>query len=64
MKQKDYKVELTEEKKEKIIEMIQDYVERHGYGECIAQSDSAIIDGAILLPDIADILEPIYIGEN
>jgi hypothetical protein len=48
------KVIWTEEKKEKAIEMLTKYFERYGFGECIMQSDEAIIEAPELLSDIAD----------
>jgi hypothetical protein len=44
----------TEEKKEKAIEMLTKYFEKHGIGECIMQSDSAIIEAPEMLSIIAD----------
>lgn len=44
----------TQEKKDKAIEMLTKYFEKYGIGECIMQSDSALIDAPELLADIAD----------
>jgi hypothetical protein len=44
----------TKEKKEKAIEMLTKYFEKYGIGECIMQSDSAIIEAPQMLSDIAD----------
>jgi hypothetical protein len=48
------KVEWTDEKKEKAIEKLTAYFEKHGVGECIMQSDDALIEAPDLLSDIAD----------
>ena len=48
------KVIWTEEKKEKAIEMLTKYFEKHGNGECIAQGDNAQIEAISLMCDIAD----------
>ena len=49
-----YTVNWTEEKKEKAIEMLTRYFEVYGIGECIMQSDNAIIYAPDLLSKIAD----------
>jgi len=49
-----YTIKWTEEKKEKAIEMLTKYFEKHGVGECIMQNDDAIIYAPELLSDIAD----------
>ena len=49
-----YSINWTEEKKEKAIEMLTKYFENYGVGECIMQSDDAIIYAPDLLSKIAD----------
>ena len=49
-----YKVKWTEEKKEKAIQILTEYFEKYGVGECIMQSDDAIIYAPDLLSNIAD----------
>lgn len=44
----------TDEAKEKAIDTIDRYLSRHGVGECIMQSDSAIIDAPHILSFIID----------
>jgi hypothetical protein len=44
----------TEEKKQKAIEMLTKYFEKHGIGEMIMQNDEALIQAPELLSDIAD----------
>lgn len=44
----------TQDKKDKAIEMLTKYFEKYGIGECIMQSDDAIIYATELLSDIAD----------
>jgi hypothetical protein len=41
-------------KKEKAIELLTLYFEKHGNGECIAQGDNAQIEAIELVCDIAD----------
>ena len=41
-------------KKDKAIEMLTKYFEEHGVGECIMQSDNAIIYAPEVLSEIAD----------
>lgn len=48
------KINWTEEKKERAISKLTKYFEEHGVGECICQSDDAIIEAPSLLADIAD----------
>jgi len=49
-----YTIKWTEEKKQKAIDMLTKYFEEHGVGECIMQSDDAIISAPDFLSDIAD----------
>lgn len=49
-----YTINWTEEKKEKAIEMLTQYFEKYGVGECIMQGDDAIIYAPDLLSKIAD----------
>lgn len=49
-----YTVNWTEEKKEKAINVLTKYFEEHGVGECIMQSDNAIISAPDVLSEIAD----------
>jgi len=49
-----YTINWTEEKKDIAINMLTKYFEEHGIGECIMQSDNAIISAPDLLSDIAD----------
>jgi hypothetical protein len=49
-----YTINWTEEKKDRAINMLTKYFEEHGIGECIMQSDDAIISAPDLLSDIAD----------
>ena len=44
----------TQEKKDKAIEILTEYFEKHGTGESIMQSDKANIDALIILSNIAD----------
>ncbi len=48
------KITWTEEKKEKAIQKLTGYFEKHGIGESICQSDDALIEAPDLLTDIAD----------
>ncbi len=48
------KVNWTEEKKEKAIEMLTEYFKKHGNGECITQGDKAQFDAIELTCNIAD----------
>ena len=49
-----YTINWTEEKKQKAIKMLTKYFENYGVGECIMQSDDAIIYAPDLLSKIAD----------
>lgn len=49
-----YNITWTPEKKEKAIQALTDYFSQHGVGECIMQSDEALIEAPELLADIAD----------
>jgi hypothetical protein len=49
-----YIINWTEEKKNKAIDILTKYFEKHGVGECIMQSDDAIIYAPDLLAEIAD----------
>jgi hypothetical protein len=49
-----YTINWTEEKKNKAISLLTKYFEKHGSGECIMQSDDAIIYAPELLSEIAD----------
>lgn len=49
-----YTITWTPEKKERAIEMLTKYFEKHGVGECIMQDDDAQIYAAPLLSNIAD----------
>lgn len=44
----------TPEKKEKAIAKLTEYLEKYGIGECICQSDEALIEAPDILADIAD----------
>lgn len=44
----------TEEKKEAAIKILTKYFEKHGSGECIMQSDDALISAPEILSNIAD----------
>lgn len=44
----------TQEKKDKAIEILTEYFEKHGTGESIMQSDNAIIYAPVILSNIAD----------
>lgn len=48
------KIIWTPEKKEAAIKLLTSYFEKHGPGECICQSDSALIEAPDLLSNIAD----------
>jgi hypothetical protein len=48
------KVTWTQEKKDKAIEILTKYFEKYGIGECIMQSDNALIDAPEVLSNIAD----------
>ncbi len=54
MKGKDWEIVWTEEKKKKVLEKITSYLERYGIGECIMQSDNAIIEAPEVFAEIAD----------
>jgi len=49
-----YKITWTEEKKNKTIEMLTKYFEKYGFGECIMQSDNALIEAPEILSNITD----------
>jgi hypothetical protein len=49
-----YKIIWTEEKKEQAIAILTEYFSKHGVGECIQQSDDAIISAPDMLARIAD----------
>jgi len=49
-----YQVNWTTEKKELAIEKITEFLEKHGIGECIQQSDDALIEAPDIFSDIAD----------
>ena len=44
----------TQEKKDKAIEKLTEYFEKHGIGEMIMQDDDALIEAPEYLADIAD----------
>jgi hypothetical protein len=44
----------TEEKKERAICVLTKYFEKYGNGECIMQSDNALIEAPEILSNIAD----------
>lgn len=48
------KIIWTEEKKESAIKLLTIYFEKYGHGECIMQSDDAIIESPIVLSYIVD----------
>ena len=48
------KIFWTPEKKEAAIQKLTTYFEKHGVGECIMQSDEALIEAPEILSDIAD----------
>ena len=48
------KVVWTQEKKDKAIEKLTEYFEKHGIGEMIMQDDDALIEAPEYLADIAD----------
>ena len=50
----NYEIIWTEEKKEQALEKITKYLKAHGIGECIMQSDNAIIEAPEVFVDIAD----------
>jgi hypothetical protein len=50
----NYNIIWTPEKKERAIEKLTKYFEKHGPGECIMQNDDALIEAPDLLSDIAD----------
>lgn len=52
-------VEWTEEKKEKVLKIVQDYIEKHEAwgGEMVAQDDDAQIDAIELACDLAEIIQ-------
>lgn len=47
-------VNWTQEKKDKAIEILTKYFEKYGIGECIMQSDNALLEAPEMLSDIAD----------
>jgi len=59
----DWKVIWTDEKKERVLNLIEEYLEQHFSGEHIYQSDEAQVEAIELLSEIADFVEPEYIGE-
>jgi len=53
-KKERYTITWTPEKKEHAIEILTNYFEKYGIGECIMQGDNAQIEAPELLADIAD----------
>lgn len=53
-REKYYNIVWTEEKKEKALALITEYLEKYGPGECIGQGDSAIIEAPEVMCEIAD----------
>lgn len=53
-REKYYNIVWTEEKKEKALAIITEYLEKYGPGECIAQGDNAIIEAPEVMCEIAD----------
>lgn len=53
-REKRYNIVWTEEKKEKALAIITEYLEKYGPGECIAQGDNAIIEAPEVMCEIAD----------
>ena len=49
-----YNITWTEEKKEKAIKLVSDFIAKYGPGECIMQNDDALIYAADVFADIAD----------
>lgn len=49
-----HRIKWTPEKKERAIALLTEYFSKHGIGEMIMQSDSALIDAPEVLSDIAD----------
>jgi len=60
----DYIVQWTDKKRLEVLSKIEDYLCRFGTGDCIVQSDRAEEDGIEMLSDIADIVQPKYVGED
>jgi hypothetical protein len=52
-------IQFSNEQKERVIEMISEYLQDYGNSECIAQGDSAQIRAIEIMCDIADMVNPI-----
>ena len=60
----DYVVQWTDKKRLEVLNAIEDYLCRFGTAESIMQTDRAQEDAIEMLADIADIVQPKYIGED
>lgn len=49
----------TEATKAKVIDMLDEYFDKYGNSECIAQGDGAQIRAIEIMCEIADIIDPI-----
>lgn len=49
-----YVIKWTEQAKSKVLELLTEYFQKHGYGESIMQSDAGQVNGLELLCTIAD----------
>jgi urease alpha subunit len=56
----DYKINWTEEKKEKVINEVEKYLAKYGISESISQGDDAQIEAISLACKLSDIVEPEY----
>lgn len=61
---RDYVVQWTDKKRLEVLYKIEDYLCRFGTSESIVQNDRAQEDGIEMIADIADIVQPKYIGED
>lgn len=57
---KNLKIDWTEEKKSKVLKMIEDWIQEHGVtcGESVQQCDGPSIDSVNIMSDIVDVVEP------
>jgi hypothetical protein len=60
----DYIVKWTDKKRLEVLCKIEDYLCKFGTSESIVQNDRAQEDGIEMIADIADIVQPKYVGED
>jgi hypothetical protein len=61
---RDYIVQWTDKKRLEVLFKIEDYLCRFGTAEAIMQTDRAQEEAIEMLADVADIVQPKYIGED